>query len=401
MDANYERTHQLNWSYGIKDISPLVQEVKLQAYWDKVDHLMDDRKRVSSNDKPYEYSMQTDATSQVYGAKLNGAFAAGPGTLTAGIDYYNRNWDAVNRMAMTDYRRTAMIPDVYIDNIGCFAGYEQPVLENLTIKGGLRGDLTWADAEKKTNKSKTSADFSTLGGNIQLIWTPAEHLETTLGIGSATRTPDPQELYINSAKQQGNPRLEPTRNTEADLGVKYATDRLYVKAMVFGSDLEDFIYLYQKETYRSFRNVSATIWGGEFNSQFAMPYNLYLKGSCSYTNGKNRTDGRPLSEIPPLKGTVSLRYDVNTWFIELAENFAARQYRVDKTLNEKPTDSWATTDLRAGLNYRALSVYGGVSNVLNKFYYTHLSYQRDPFASGYKVPENGRNFYMTITYKFL
>ena len=52
MDADYDKTHRLNWTYRIEKISPLVQELKLQAYWDKVDHLMDDHFRFQLTDIP-------------------------------------------------------------------------------------------------------------------------------------------------------------------------------------------------------------------------------------------------------------------------------------------------------------------------------------------------------------
>ncbi len=168
----------------------------------------------------------------------------------------------------------------------------------------------------------------------------------------------------------------------------------------FTAVLDDFIYLVPSGTTRTFRNIDANIWGGEFSTQISLPYNLYLKGSFSYTEGKNETDDRPLSEIPPFTGTVALRYDVDKWFVEVAENFATKQHRVDGSLNEVPTDGWATTDVKAGFRYKGFSVYGGVYNLWDKFYYSYLSYLRDPFASGVKVPENGRNFYATIAYNY-
>lgn len=400
MDADFDRTHMFNWSYRIDKLSPLVREIKLQAYWDKVTHLMDDRFRQSSVGKARIYSMQTDASTQVYGLKLNGSLAAGPGLMTAGTDYYNRNWDAINRMAGNGYLDTAMIPDVFTDNLGFFAGYEMPVVERLTIKGGVRGDLTWVNADKPTNKPNRDAEYAAATGNLQLIWTPVDRLEISAGFGSGVRPPDAQELFINSSKQQGNRFLNPTRNNEADFGIKYSTEKFFVKAAIFNSSLQDHINLVQSGTTRSFSNIDANIWGAEFGSQFALPYDLFLKGSLSYTEGRNNTDGRPLSEMPPLRGTLALRYDVNTWFVEAVENFANSQDQVDTTLNEQATAGWVTTDLKAGYNYKALSVYTGIYNLLDKFYYTNLSYQRDPFASGVKVPENGRNFYITVAYRF-
>jgi len=400
MDAGYDRTHMLNWNYRVEKGSPPGRELKPQAYWNEVTHLMDDRFRQSSAGRPRIYSMQTDAGTRVIGAKLNTALAVGPGTLSLGSDYYNRNWDAVNRVAANGYIDTAMIPDVFTDNLGFFAGYELPLREKLTVKGGLRRALPWVTADKPANKALKENDYTTVAGNIQLIWAPVEHLEVTAGFGSGIRPPDPQELFINSARQQGNPYLNPTRNNEADLGVKYATELFFVKAALFNSSLQDYINIVQSGTTRSYTNIDANIWGAEFSSQISLPYDLFLKGSLSYTEGKNNSNGRPLSEMPPLKGTLAVRYDVSSWFVEVAENFANEQDRVDSVLKEQPSAGWMTTDLKGGYNYKALSLYAGVYNLLDKFYYSHLSYQRDPFASGFKVPENGRNFYVTVSYKF-
>lgn len=97
---------------------------------------------------------------------------------------------------------------------------------------------------------------------------------------------------------------------------------------------------------------------------------------------------------------MALRYDVDSWFLEVAENFADRQDRVDAALQEQETAGWFTTDLKGGVTYGGLSVYAGVNNLFDKYYFSHLSYQRDPFSTGAKVPENGRNYYLTLAYRF-
>lgn len=120
----------------------------------------------------------------------------------------------------------------------------------------------------------------------------------------------------------------------------------------------------------------------------------------SYVEARNESAGTPLSEIPPLSGTVSVRYDNGTFFLEALENLAREQSRVDASLNETTTSGWATTDIKGGINYRSVSIIAGINNLFDKYYYSHLSYARDPFQSGVKVPENGRNVYFTLAYKF-
>lgn len=411
MDAEYDKTHRLNWSYRVQKISPLLQDLKLQVYWDAVEHQMDDRYRASSMPSMSvnrNYSMQTDAKTEVYGVKLTGMLVAGPGTLKTGMDYYNRNWDAVNRrsmyMAYSDY---AMIPDVSIDNVGIFGEYELPLGNRLLLKVGARGDLTQAEANKSNALVATAGaerDYSNISSNLQLTYTPVKGLDVFTGIARGVRTPDQQELYLylpGTPLWKGNPDLKSTINHQADLGAKFSAERFYINASVFYSDLRDYVNFYQSSaTLKSYQNIHASMWGGEFGSQISLDYDMFLKGSLSYVEGRNENAGRPLSEIPPLKGTVSVRYDNGTYFLEALENLARKQTSVDSGLQETATAGWATTDIKGGINYRGVSLIIGVNNMFDKYYYSHLSYARDPFQSGVKVPENGRYTYITMGYKF-
>lgn len=418
MDADYDRTHILNWKYTIEKISDVFTNLDLQAYWDKVNHVMDDQLRESSRPTAKitrAYSMQTDARTQVVGAKVKGTLAVASGTLKTGADYYNRNWNALNVRAMytptVPYTTLNMIPDVDVDNFGLYADYELPLTEQLKVQAGIRGDLTWIKADSSNNATAigNSTDFGEVSGNIRLTYTPVSSLDFFLGLARGVRTPDPEELYMSvpaappAVTWQGNPGLNPTVNHEADLGVKYAGGTFYVNGTIFYSDLTDYVNFYSaSSTQKSYQNIDASMWGAELGSQVSLPHDLYLRGSLTYTEARNKDGNRPLSEIPPLRGMVSVRYDVGSWFFEVAENLAARQDRVDSGLNEQPTAGWLTTDLKAGVSWESLSIYGGVNNLLDKQYYNHLSYLRDPFAGGvgYKVPENGRNFYLTVAYKF-
>ncbi len=117
-------------------------------------------------------------------------------------------------------------------------------------------------------------------------------------------------------------------------------------------------------------------------------------------HGENKDANTPLAEMPPLNGNVALRYDLGDLFVEATERFADKQDRVEPALNEQPTSGWAVTDIKAGKTWNEWSLTGGVNNIFDKYYFTHLSYQRDPFASGVKVPEVGRFAYLTLSYNY-
>ncbi|MBI5695225.1 MAG: TonB-dependent receptor [Nitrospirae bacterium] len=429
MDAEYDRTHRVNWNIKSENVSPLVREVSAQVYYDMVTHLMDNRLRFMAVGAAPGYTMMTNANTATLGANVIGTFAAGDGAVKAGVDYYNRNWDAVNTLynkVTKVYTVQPMVPDVFVDNVGLFAEYKAPLGQAVTLTAGVRGDLAYVNAEKLREDRiaslfyryypggsfTNSRNFGEASGNVQLDYSPSDNLDLFLGLGRGVRMPDPQELYANLKRPTtnyiGNPELDPTKDNEADLGVKYHTDTWYVNAAAFVSRVNDYINvtnlpapagLPALPAAKSFENVDARFWGFELGSQVSLPSDFFLKGSLSYVDARNLSGDRPLSEIPPLKGTVAARYDNGSFFAELSENMSARQGKVDGDLNESPTGGWATTDIKAGVTRGRFTVFAGVNNVFDKQYFSHLSYQRDPFASGYAVPENGVNFYVTATYR--
>ncbi|MCB4791541.1 MAG: TonB-dependent receptor [Elusimicrobia bacterium] len=397
MDSTYDRATQVNWAYEIKKLSSFLEDIKFQGYWDKVDHLMDNSLRA------FTMAMSGLSKTQVYGGKANASFNMGTGVLKSGIDYYNRKWDA------------KPIPDVSIDNSGIFAVYTVPVSEKINFEGGVRADSARANPTQSHTASAlpSPANFSTVGGNLQLTCKPSKEIEIFAGVAKGNRTPDPEELFMDrplvgmmpgQQPWKGNPDLRPVSNNEADLGAKYALGRFYINATMFYSSLTDFInvtsvQLTPAQKLMTYENIEAYMWGGELGSQWSLPLDLFLKGGFSYTRGYNKTGGRPLSEIPPLKGTLALRYDNGSCFLEADQNMAARQTEVDSVLQEQSTDGYETTDIKAGCAYKDLSVYVGVNNLFDKYYFSYLSYTRNIYSTGIKVPENGRNFYITVSYR--
>ena len=57
-------------------------------------------------------------------------------------------------------------------------------------------------------------------------------------------------------------------------------------------------------------------------------------------------------------------------------------------------------NVKLGVTYRQLYAGLMVDNLLNRYYYEHLSYYRDPFSAGVKVPEPGRNFFAQVKLSF-
>ena len=77
-----------------------------------------------------------------------------------------------------------------------------------------------------------------------------------------------------------------------------------------------------------------------------------------------------------------------------------RQSLVDTDLNESPTAGYGLLNVKFGFTAKKLSASFSMDNLPDHFYYEYLSYFRDPFAAGVKVPEPGRNVFAQVRYSF-
>lgn len=104
--------------------------------------------------------------------------------------------------------------------------------------------------------------------------------------------------------------------------------------------------------------------------------------------------------MPPLKSRAALRYGRSQFFAEINGLASARQDNIDTRLREQPTAGYALLGLKAGIHHRQWDFSAGVDNLANRFYFEHLSSQRDPFRTGVRIPEPGRTFYLNLSMTF-
>ncbi|MBP7146838.1 MAG: TonB-dependent receptor [Acidobacteria bacterium] len=425
MDAVYDDTNRARFSVTATDLGRRVREIEGSAWWSDVDHVMDNGLRLGGAAGPGAVTMRSAAESGMFGGQAVATLAAAGGTLRVGLDHYRRTWDVQNQQYNAMMRTTLaqpMIPDVLLEDSGAFAELRRNAGPKWTLTLAARADRVQAearalDAERLRALYRPYVDGSPdrevrhtmLGGNVQLAYAPREGLELFAGAARGTRPPDPQELFIGLTRMGtnwiGNPLLDPSASREFDLGFKSFGERFYVKATAYRSDVDDFINVVELpdpdgagplKRARGFANIDARLRGAELESHVSLPAGLFARLRLSATRGDSVTDGRPLSEIPPLQGSLALRYEPSRWFVEIEQHATASQDRVDTTLEESPTGAWRSTDLKVGTKFRGLRLVAGIANLFDAQYTTHLSYQRDPFAAGVKIPEPGRSAYLTV-----
>jgi iron complex outermembrane receptor protein len=428
MDAVYDNADRASAAYSVVGLSGPVRQVRVQGYLTKVKHWMTDELRMSAAGAPRPFSMGTFAGTRALGGKAEAEVSG----LTVGAEVYRRNWNGVTTMkSMTGYFDQASIPDVNFTFSGVFADYGRVFFDKLRLSAGARldhaaskarsasvqSDLYWA---YRGTRSLEAADTNP-SAKASVAYSLPRGFEVFAGAGRTARLPDAHERYFGLRRMGsdwvGNPLLRPVRNTEADAGLVYRHRRLYLRPTLFYSRLQDNITPHNQARLnaapgitnkfaRSYENVDGKLYGGELTYNLGFTDRWMLFGGVSYTRGlkdlvpERRILDRDMAEVPPLKSRAGLRYGTKYFFLE-AEAIASKAQRsVDNDLLELPTPGYAVMNVKGGIHTKKLTLSAGLDNVFDRYYYEMLSYIRDPFRSGAKVPEPGRSVFASVSYGF-
>ena len=161
------------------------------------------------------------------------------------------------------------------------------------------------------------------------------------------RSPPYGDVNVGFTNLQGgytviaNPDLKPETSDGFELGLRFVDTAFYAGLTGYYNDYRDFIESLvlvsapgaSPMVFQS-RNVSeARIYGAEFKAGVdfgALRDNLEglsLRGAVAYSRGDNKTSDTPLNGIDPLRGTLGLAYERDSWGVEAVGTFASRKKR--------------------------------------------------------------------------
>jgi len=314
-----------------------------------------------------------------------------------------------------------MWPDVTIAQTGLYAETETDLAQATKLKLGLRYDHVRATAGAAggiggytapapnghyTTYYGTTFDTArtedNLGGLLRLEHEFASGITGFIGLSRSVRTADATERAMGRSTWVGNPDIAPEKHHQLDLGIEVARDDWFLGATFHVDRVDDFI-LRDASSFAgvtTYRNVSAQLAGGELTGS-RQANGFTLAGDLTYTRGQNRDDDRPLAQIPPLQGRVSLPYALDGWSLGGRVNWADAQDRIDPARDPGATPGHATLDLFARHELSDQVVLNaGIDNVFDRTYANHLSRANtfDPTVT--QVNEPGRMVYLTLEARF-
>ena len=221
-----------------------------------------------------------------------------------------------------------------------------------------------------------------------------------VGLGHAERPHDYWEVYSYDGFG-----LAPEKNTELDATLYYGGERLAGSASFFLSQIDDYIVTYNGvEAF----NIEARRVGMETLVTYRILPELLISAELAFVFAENRTQGTPLSQTPPLEGTVAIRYENERFEMGATTRLVAPQDRIHSDYGSRlgvdTTPSPGFVVLSADASFRPwsfLDVSFGVQNILDQTYYEHLSRLESPVPGfpnrGLKINEPGRNFWIRVS----
>ena len=437
MDIVYSYTDIFNLKYHRVKPLGIFSSMKIEIYNSDIDHLMDNYAMRSNN------SMRTPAASDTYGGRIIGVLDSG---MKIGVDYEHNTRDAEQNMVISGTERhlTYLWPGAEIAKLGFFLEKDNKISDQTSMSYGLRLDRVETDATRATEDPGSAhmaqvtanslytahysgtvtagkRDFNNFSGFLRFKKDYGPMSSAYISLSRNERTPDATELFNAKTSMAmagkyrlrhiGNPDISSEVHTTLEIGFENMFMGSHVNGSLYLNDVSDYITTYRASdgTYandvtdaRIYKNVDAMIWGYEFSADKSITENIKTKLNLNYTRGDDDTQNRPLAQIMPLSGDLSIEYQTVNINYGIRANFADTQDRFDsRVLDTGRTGGYTVFDIYAGFEPTPnIRFTLGVSNLTDKRYATHLNNTNTLDSSANRVDEPGRSFWGSLIYDF-
>lgn len=382
-------------------------KLEVQAYTNYADHVMDNYTlRQPDPASMMPMAMASNVARRTHGGRIAGTWRWDDVLeLVAGLDGSSSTHTARLGGApgsMNDYRLLPRLRDARISDVGAFGELRWTFAPRQRLVSGARIDRAQARGYQLTLSSgtsmgsgmsssmaaKVSADrSSTLPSGFvryerDLANTPATFYA---GIGHVERFPDYWELFGRHVDTSVSSfrSLQPERTTQLDIGLQYHDTRMKAWISGYAGVVQDFILMHYPMTPMgtgTASNVQARIAGGEAGVSYAFDPHWSGDASLSYAWGENRTEHRPLPQMPPREARFGLTYTRDAWSAGALWRVASAQHRVaigeGNIVGQDLGPSGGFGVLSLNGSYRLgthLTLSAGVDNLLGKTYAEHLN----------------------------
>ena len=404
MDGSKFDRDAWNIRFTQRNLTPWFSELELRYGKSEIDHVMDTYSlRTIYNPAGKQIKNANNPKRNTDTGRLKATFDWDKLNLQTGLDYLDDVHVARHERGGDGYSHKPYMPNQSFKQWGVFTEASWQQTDN---QAGLRHDQVKAhyDTARVTDPVLKHQKFNLNSGFLRWERNTDNGLKYYAGFGIAERAPD----YWERLRSE-NKAIRAEQNRQIDAGVIWKRPNLHASVSVFGSDIKDFIMMESKDKIFNVRNINASRFGGEAEVKWTFAPNWEVGTSLAYTHGKNRTDGKPLAQTPPLEWNNTLAFDNGKFSAGALWRVVAKQNRYSKGQGNivgqdiGASSGFGVLSLNAGWKFsKYATLQGGVDNVFNKNYAEFVSRGGDPSAGTQtmRVNEPGRTAWLRLQAKF-
>ena len=408
MDGSKFDRDAWNIRFTQRNLTPWFSELELRYGKSEIDHVMDTYSlRTIYNPAGKQIKNANNPKRNTDTGRLKATFDWDKLNLQTGLDYLDDVHVARHERGGDGYSHKPYMPNQSFKQWGVFTEASWQQTDNQRWVAGLRHDQVKAhyDTARVTDPVLKHQKFNLNSGFLRWERNMDNGLKYYAGFGIAERAPD----YWERLRSE-NKAIRAEQNRQIDAGVIWKRPNLHASVSVFGSNIKDFIMM-ERQGMMNFnvRNINASRFGGEAEVKWTFAPNWEVGTSLAYTHGKNRTDGKPLAQTPPLEWNNTLAFDNGKFSAGALWRVVAKQNRYSKGQGNivgqdiGASSGFGVLSLNAGWKFsKYATLQGGVDNVFNKTYAEFVSRGGDPSAGTQtmRVNEPGRTAWLRLQAKF-
>lgn len=407
MDGSKFDRDAWNIRFTQRNLTPWFSELELRYGKSEIDHVMDTYSlRTIYNPAGKQIKNANNPKRNTDTGRLKATFDWDKLNLQTGLDYLDDVHVARMERGGDGYSHKPYMPNQSFKQWGIFTEASWQQTDNQRWVAGLRHDQVKAhyDTARVTDPVLKHQKFNLNSGFLRWERNTDNGLKYYAGFGIAERAPD----YWERLRSE-NKAIRAEQNRQIDAGVIWKRPYLHASVSVFGSNIKDFIMMERQGMNFNVRNINASRFGGEAEVKWTFAPNWEVGTSLAYTYGKNRTDGKPLAQTPPLEWNNTLAFDNGKFSAGALWRVVAKQNRYSKGQGNivgqdiGASSGFGVLSLNAGWKFsKYATLQGGVDNVFNKTYAEFVSRSGDPSAGTQtmRVNEPGRTAWLRLQAKF-
>jgi hemoglobin/transferrin/lactoferrin receptor protein len=322
--------------------------------------------------------------------------------------YYNYTTVNGDSAGAISYRTTKPVPDGHFDNYAAYFQNETYLNPKWTLSAGLRytqyNYKTYYGMETPTLAYQpTSLNKGAPSGSLGLVFSPQTDLHLSFNVANGYRQPNAQDLYFRGAASVGfvigNPDLTPEKSISYDAGVRWGPGPLAFSGSLFYTTYDDLIDAVNVaptpdtppglKAYQYVNITKARTMGAEGEMEWRIRTQWNLRAAATTMRGDDTDKDVPLPNIPPFKGSASLRWTSTegTYWIEPSTRYSWRTNNLPPPTPgvSQLTDfkkEWIVGDIFVGARFsNNLRASAGVRNFTDRSYRMALGSLVEPGVS--------------------